>query len=377
MPVICCPAVRELNLVAKGRLEWRERPEPRIETAEDAIVRPIVVSRCDGDTLPIHRHVSRPMQAGLKAGVIDPAVGHICGPVPFAGPFAIGHECVAEVVEVGAAVPGVTVGDRVVVPWAVSCGTCAHCDRGLTAKCLTTRGDRALSAYGFGPACGPYGGMVSDLVRVPFAGHMLVRLPDGLDPLRVAAASDNLADAWRTVVPQLRARPGARVLVVGGAAQSIGLYAAGLAVAHGAAVVDYADPSARRREIAESLGASVRRRPRRSTSPQATYDIVVEASSSTAGIRYAIRSTAPGGTCTAVGYYVATNTGVPLMHMYANDITLRLGVGHSRAVLPELLTWVHAHDFPAERVTTKVADIEEAPTAYAARTIKLVLQRGL
>ena len=377
MPVIFCPAVRELNLVAKGRLEWRERPEPRIETAEDAIVRPIVVSRCDGDTLPIHRHVSRPMQAGLKAGVIDPAVGHICGPVPFAGPFAIGHECVAEVVEVGAAVTGVTMGDRVVVPWAVSCGTCAHCDRGLTAKCLTTRGDRVLSAYGFGPASGPYGGMVSDLVRVPYAGHVLVRLPDGLDPLRVAAASDNLADAWRTVVPQLRARPGARVLVVGGAAQSIGLYAAGLAVAHGAAVVDYADPSARRREIAESLGATVRRRARRSTSPHATYDIVVEASSSTAGIRYAIRSTAPGGTCTAVGYYVATNTGVPLMHMYANDITLRLGVGHSRAVLPELLAWVHAQDFPAERVTTKVADFEEAPTAYAARTIKLVLQRGV
>jgi alcohol dehydrogenase len=218
--------------------------------------------------------------------------------------------------------------------------------------------------------------MVSDLVRVPFAGHMLVRLPNGLDPLRVAAASDNLADAWRTVVPQLRARPGARVLVVGGAAQSIGLYAAGLAVAHGAAVVDYADRSARRREIAESLGATVTRRGRRSTSPHATYDILVEASSSTAGIRYAIRSTAPGGTCTAVGYYVATNTGVPLMHMYANDITLRLGVGHSRAVLPELLAWVHDHDFPAERVTTKVADFEEAPTAYAARTTKLVLQRG-
>jgi threonine dehydrogenase-like Zn-dependent dehydrogenase len=106
----------------------------RIETAENAIVRPIVVGRCDGDSLPIHRHVSRPMQAGLKAGVIDPAVGHMCGPVTFAGPFAIGHECVAEVVEVGAAVTGVTVGDRVVVPWAVSCGTCAHCARGLTAS---------------------------------------------------------------------------------------------------------------------------------------------------------------------------------------------------------------------------------------------------
>ena len=251
-----------------------------------------------------------------------------------------------------------------------------ECRRGLTAKCLTTRGDRALSAYGFGPASGPYGGMISDLVRVPFAGHMLVRLPDGLDPLRVAAASDNLADAWRTVVPQLHARPGARVLVVGGGAQSIGLYAAGLAVAHGAAVVDYADES---RAAATSRNRSVRRsriaraaRTRRARQ----YDIVVEASSSTPGLRYAIRSTAPGGICTAVGYYIARNTGVPLMHMYANDITLHVGVAHSRAVLPELLDWVHANDFPAESVTTKVADFDDAPTAYAIRTTKLVLQRG-
>ena len=278
---------------------------------EDAIVRPIVASRCDGDTLPIHRHVSRAMQAGLRAGVIDPAVGHICGPVPFAAPFAIGHECVAEVVELGAAVTGVAVGDLVVVPWAVSCGTCEHCRRGLTAKCLTTRGDSRASAYGFGPASGQYGGMISDLVRVPYAGHMLVRLPDGLDPLRVAAASDNLADAWRTVVPRLRARPGARVLVVGGGARSIGLYAAGLAAAHGAAVVDHADDSACRRSIAQSLGATVTHRPRRSTAARPTYDIVVEASSSTAGLRQPSGRPHRPGSARRVGDDLARNTGVP------------------------------------------------------------------
>jgi len=287
--------------------------------------------------------------------------------VPFAGPFAIGHECVAEVVAVGDAVSGLAVGDRVVVPWSVSCGACERCRRGLTSKCRTTTQDRVLAAYGFGAACGSYGGMVSDLIRVPFADHMLVPVPDGLDPLRVAAASDNLADAWRTVVPHLRARPDARVLVVGGGAQSIGLYAAGLAVAHGAEV-DYVDDAPRRVEIAESLGAGTHRR--------STYDIVVEASSRARGIRYAIRATAPGGICTAVGYYLATNTGVPLMHMYANDITLHLGVSHPRAVLPELLTWVHENEFPAELVTTQLAAFDDAPSAYAARTTKLVLYRS-
>ncbi|MGW4739052.1 hypothetical protein [Nocardia xishanensis] len=83
--------------------------------------------------------------------------------------------------------------------------------------------------------------MVADRLRIPYADHMLVRLPAGLDPLRVAAASDNLADGWRCVVPAPAARPGGSVLVLGGAAQSIGLYAAGLAVAHGAEVVEYVD----------------------------------------------------------------------------------------------------------------------------------------
>ena len=364
--------MRELNLISAGRLEWVERPEPTLQAPSDAIVRPIVVSRCDGDALPIHRHVSRAMQAGLKAGVVDPAVGHICGAVPFAGPFAIGHECIAEVVAIGDAVGALTVGDLVVVPWSVSCGECDPCRRGLTSKCHTTTRERVLAAYGFGPACGPYGGMVSDLLRVPFADHMLVPLPRGLDPLRVAAASDNLADAWRTVVPHLRRHPGARVLIVGGGAQSIGLYAAGLAVAHDASVVDYLDSSGRRRAIAETLGARTGERSRR---PQDLYDVVVEASSSARGLRYAIRATAAGGTCTAVGYYLATNTGVPLMHMYATDITLHLGVSHPRAVLPELLAWIDRHDFPAEQITTHLADFDAAPTAYGIRTTKLVLHR--
>jgi threonine dehydrogenase-like Zn-dependent dehydrogenase len=368
--------MRELNLVATGRLEWVDRPDPVLQAPDDVIVRPVVVGRCDGDSLPLHHHVSRAMQAGLKAGVIDPVVGHICGPVPFAGPFAIGHEGVAEVVQVGSSVTGLAVGDRVVVPWSVSCGACEHCRRGLTSKCLTTTEGRVLAAYGFGPACGPYGGMVSDLLRVPFADHMLVRLPDGLDPLRAVAASDNLADAWRTVVPHLKARPGARVLVVGGGAQSIGLYAAGLAVAHGAAVVEYADSDRQRIGIAESLGVTTHQRRRRSSTPRGTYDVVVEASSSRPGIRYAIRSTAPGGVCTAVGYYLATNTGVPLMHMYANDITLHLGVSHPRAVLPELLSWIHANEFPAERVITQLASFDDAPAIYGARTTKLVLHRA-
>ena len=76
--------------------------------------------------------------------------------------------------------------------------------------------------------------MVSDVLRVPFAGrHAGAGALRGLADTTLAGASDNLPDAWRTVAPHLRARPGAAVLVVGGAARSIGLYAAGIAVALG------------------------------------------------------------------------------------------------------------------------------------------------
>jgi threonine dehydrogenase-like Zn-dependent dehydrogenase len=364
--------MRELRLIRSGRLAWEERDPPQLEEPGDAIVRPFVAGRCDGDTLPIHRPVSRALQAGMALRLVDPVVGCICGKVPFKGPLAIGHECVAEVVAVGARVEQVHVGQRVAVPWAVSCGSCPRCVSGLTSKCITTTGQRTLAAFGFGPASGPWGGMIADQIRIPFADHMLVPVPAGVPASRVAAASDNLPDAWRSVVSPLAERPGGSVLIVGGGATSIGLYAAGLAVAHGASVVDYLDDHPGRRQIAESFGARPRPRDRATAG---SYDVVVEAASSASGLRQALRALAPGGICTAVGYYLGSGTRVPLMRMYATDATLRVGVSHARAVLPTLLDFVQRTGFPAERVTTLSADWEDAPRAYAARTTKVVLRR--
>jgi alcohol dehydrogenase len=375
--------MRELNLVRAGRLEWRDRPEPAVESGTDALVRPFVASRCDGDALPIHRRVSRAMQVGLKAGLIDPVVASILGSVPFKGPFGIGHECVAQVTGVGAEVAEIKVGDVVVVPWAISCGSCDECRLGLTAKCSTMCAEspgRTLAAFGFGPNCGPWGGMVTESLRVPYADHMLVRVPGSVDPLRVAAASDNLADAWRAVVPALRERPGGSVLVIGGGAQSIGLYAAGLAVGHGAERVDYLDDSEARLEVAQRFGATPRKvaKTRRGSTLDRRspgYDVVVEASSQASGLRDAIRALKPGGICTATGYYLANGTKVPVMDMYATSATLRVGISHVRPVLPALLDFIATTDFPAEHVTSLLADWEDAPAAYAERTTKLVLHR--
>jgi alcohol dehydrogenase len=375
--------VRELTFIRSGQLEWRERPDPEVREPADALVRPFVASRCDGDTLPIHRPVSRAMQLGLRAGLIDPVVGSILGPVPFRGPFGIGHECVAQVTAAGRDVSGLKVGDVVVVPWAVSCGGCRECGLGQTAKCSTMAAASpggTLAAFGFGPTSGPWGGMITDSIRVPHAEHMLVKVPEGVDPLRIAAASDNLTDAWRAVVPPVVQRRGGRVLVIGGGGQSIGLYAAGLAAAHGAEVVDYYDHSPERVEVADSLGARGHRlgdTKRRSLTAIKSnwYDVAVEASSRGSGLAATLRALRPGGVCTGTGYYLAPGTKVPVMDMYATSTTLRVGISHVRPHLPAVLDFIAEHAFPAERVTSTLAEWDAAPEAYAAKTIKLVLHR--
>ncbi|MCK8614286.1 hypothetical protein [Gordonia sp. C13] len=72
--------MRELTFLRTGRLQWFEQPTPTLQADTDVLVRPFVAARCDGDTLPLHRPVSRPMQAGLKLGLLDPVIGHIAGP---------------------------------------------------------------------------------------------------------------------------------------------------------------------------------------------------------------------------------------------------------------------------------------------------------
>ncbi|UGT43995.1 alcohol dehydrogenase catalytic domain-containing protein [Nocardia yamanashiensis] len=372
--------MRELNLLSPGTMAWLDRRDPELEREDDVIVRPFVAARCDADSIPTTPALLRLVRLAMKAKLLDPIVRDGVGPTPFAAPCALGHECVAEVIEVGAAVTAVAVGDKVVVPWSISCGQCAPCRRGLTTKCVVSRSEsgreRPVACYGNGPVAGGYGGMVSDLVRVPYGNHMPARLPDGLDPLRVAAASDNLTDGWRCVAPFLRYRPEASVLVVGGLAKSVGLYAAGIAAAFGARV-DYLDSNPRRLAIAESLGARPTQRPGLLRFPRerGEYDLVVDASNLTNGLTYAVRSTAPGGDCVVPSYHLGAFTPVPLMHMSWTDITLHVGPSHPAASLSDMLTWIHENAFPAEKVTTVIADFDDAPLAYEQRATKCVLYR--
>ncbi len=339
--------MRELTYVSPGVLEWRDVPEPAITDVRDALVRPIAVATCDLD-------------AAIVAGATP-----VTGPVPF------GHEAVAEVIEVGGAVPGVQRGDRVVVPFQISCGACAACHEDRTASCRTVpRG----SAYGLGVLGGvAWGGMLSDLVRVPFADAMLVPLPAGVAPATLASAADNIPDAWRSVAPHLAAQPGAEVLIVGGGAASIPLYAVDIARALGAGAVHYLDTDPARLALAEALGAKVTAGP---PPPRAgSYPITVDASADVAGLACAIRSTAADGVCTSVAIYFRERTPVPLLEMYTKGITFITGRVHARALLPEVLALVAGGRIHPERVTKAIVPWEDAPRVLATHGGKHVVVR--
>jgi len=228
--------MKQLTYIKMGKLEWWDVPEPKLQSPDDAIVRPIAASRCDGDCAYLHNPLPIALTAGSALHLFDPITKEFAKT-----PFAIGHECVAEIVSLGENVRHFSVGQKVVVPWSISCGHCENCQKGMTSKCSTMNKDRLLSAYGFGEVLGNFGGMVSDFLRVPLAETTLVAAPDNIDPSILAPASDNIPDAWRTVVPMLKKYPGSPVLIVGGGAKSIGLYAAGIAKAMGASQVDYID----------------------------------------------------------------------------------------------------------------------------------------
>ncbi|MGZ6299709.1 MAG: zinc-dependent alcohol dehydrogenase [Candidatus Limnocylindria bacterium] len=350
--------MQELTFVKAGSVEWRETAAPQLKTQREVLVRPLAVATCD-----------------LDAAIVK-------GAAPFVGPFPLGHEFVAEVTEIGEDASDIEVGQRFAVPFQICCGACANCLAGLTDACLSAP---PMAMYGLGPVGGDWGGALSDLVRVPFPDFMLVPIPDQLDPLAIAAVGDNIPDAWRAVAPPLEASPGAEVLVVGGeGAVSIGLYACQLAIALGASRVDFVDHDAEHLELARSLGANsieatgeeqpgpyVGRFPRR----LGPYPITVETSAHPDGLALAARSTAPGGTCTAVGIFYEEYTRMPLLEMYSAGVTFRHGRVAARAVMPTVLDLIAEGRFDPTLVTTQRVGWKQAAEAMVEAPVKLVISR--
>ncbi len=333
--------MRALRAAPGARLSWQDMPAPAAPGPLGAVVHPLAVATCDLDR------------------------GVVLGRTPFILPLHLGHECVGEVTAVGSAVTSVQVGQRVVVPFQISCGTCRSCRVALTSNCLSVP---PISMYGLGLAAGHWGGAYADELAIPFADGMLVPLPSGVDPAAAASVADNVSDAFRHVsphLPQLLARDtDARVLIIGSLqarvpfSGSVPLYTAQAALALGARHVQLVDARPDIRSHAQRLGIEALQPQTLRRLPLAL--LVADISFTPRGLASGLARTAPDGVVSSSGMLHSRAT-VPTALMYGRNVTLHLGRSNTRTLIPQVLELMVAGRLHPADVTTLTGPLEDAP----------------
>jgi threonine dehydrogenase-like Zn-dependent dehydrogenase len=154
-------------------------PDPAIQDPTDAIIRVTTTAICGSDL-----HLYEVMGPFIDAGDI------------------LGHEPMGIVEEVGSDVTNLAPGDRVVIPFNISCGSCWMCDQGLQSQCETTQNHeygRGASLFGYTKMYGQVPGGQAEYLRVPQAHYGPVKVPDGPPDERFIYLSDVLPTAWQAV----------------------------------------------------------------------------------------------------------------------------------------------------------------------------------
>jgi glutathione-independent formaldehyde dehydrogenase len=206
-----------------------EVPDPRIEQPLDAIIRITTTNICGSD---LHPYEGR---APLDAGMV------------------LGHENMGMVEEVGLGVNRITPGDRVSVPFNISCGSCRNCDAGWTSACLRANpSGRPTARYGY-PMMGPYWGGQAEYLRVPWADFNLLKLPAGTEHETDFAMLSDIFPTGYHGTELAQVGPGDTVAIFG--AGPVGLMAAHSAALRGASQVFVVDKEPDRLKLAERFGA--------------------------------------------------------------------------------------------------------------------------
>lgn len=169
--------MRALVWNGKEDVQVETVPDPQIQDPRDVVVRITATAICGSDL-----HLYGGIMPGMEKGDV------------------LGHEPMGEVVEVGANVRNLKVGDRVVVPFVISCGHCWFCQQGLYAACDTTNPNAAATAkimgqapaglFGYSHLLGGYAGGQAEYLRVPHADIGPIKIPDGLKDEQVLFLSD-------------------------------------------------------------------------------------------------------------------------------------------------------------------------------------------
>jgi threonine dehydrogenase-like Zn-dependent dehydrogenase len=360
-------------LVYEGpyRVRVREKPDPRIEHPDDVVLKVTRAAICGSDLHLFH---------GL---VPDTRVG-----------TTFGHEFTGVVEEVGPKVRSLKRGDRVVVPFNISCGTCFYCRRGLFGGCETSNpaNELASGVFGYSHSTGGYDGGQAEYVRVPFADVGPMPIPDDLEEEDVLLLSDVLPTGYQAA-EMGGVKEGDTVAVFG--CGPVGLVAARSAWLLGAARVIAIDRVEERLRFAERWAGAETLDLRRvddvvaalkeetgGRGPDVCVDAVgLEASGSawqtllgrklrlapgsSVALDRAIHAVRKGGTISIVGVYGPPANLVPIGVAMNKGLTLRMAQANVKRYMPHLLEHVRAGRLDGRALITHRLPLERAREAYA------------
>ncbi len=316
---------------------WEDVADPKIQQPTDVIVRVDTTTICGTD---LH----------ILAGDVEAVTpGRI-----------LGHEAVGTVTEIGAAVSGFAVGDRVLVPAVTKCGRCEYCQRGMPSHCQTVGG----IGWIFGHLID---GTQAELVRVPYADTSLYAIPESVTNAQAIFLADSLPTGYEVGVLAGGVKPGDTVAVVG--AGAVGLSAILTTGLFGASKVIAIDSNKFRLEKAFEMGATdtVEVGPNVVSDVLAMtdglgVDVAIEAVGYPETLLTAAALVRPGGTIANIGVHGAPVT-LPMHEMWIQNITLTMGLVDTVSI-PTLLKMVASGRIQSEKMGTHTFTFDQIDEAY-------------
>jgi threonine dehydrogenase-like Zn-dependent dehydrogenase len=392
--------MKALTWHGKRDVRVEEVPDPKIEQPTDAIVKITSTAICGSDL-----HLYEVLGPYLESGDI------------------LGHEPMGIVEEVGSEVTHIRPGDRVVVPFNISCGSCWMCSRGYFAQCETTQNKgtgKGASLFGYTELYGSVPGGQAEYLRVPQAHFGPIKVADEHPDERYLFLSDIIPTAWQGV-KFADLEPGNTLAVIG--LGPVGQFAARIGRHLGAERVIGVDSVPERLEMARRHGVETLDLSQVDDVPEAILDLTggrgadgvveavgMEAHDSPVGkaahaavgalpdalakpmidkmaidrlgaLRTALKSVRRAGTVSVSGVYGGEVDPLPMMEMFDRGITMRMGQCHVKRWIDEIMPVVEDDTDPLGTLdmTTHHMPLTEAPHGYEIfqkkedRCIKVVL----
>jgi threonine dehydrogenase-like Zn-dependent dehydrogenase len=376
--------MRALTWQGKRSVSVETVPDPVIQEPTDAVIRVTSTAICGSDL-----HLYEVLGPFLNPGDV------------------LGHETMGVVEAVGAEVRHIEPGDRVVIPFNISCGHCWMCSRGLFAQCETTQATatgKGASLFGYTELYGSVPGGQAEYLRVPQAQFGPIKVPEGVEDERYLYLSDILPTAWQAF--QFADVPEGGTLAIFGLGP-VGQLTARIALLGERRVIGI-DRVPERLELARSSGAEVIDMETVDDVAQAVLDLtqgrgadgtvdavgmeahgspLAQAAISAVGVlpdvaakpvtdkfaidrlaalNASIKSVRRGGTVSVSGVYGGEIDPMPMMEMFDRGITMRLGQAHVRRWTDDIQKILEKDGdvLGVESLATHRLPLEEAPAAY-------------